>query len=192
MSSKISYAQMIKTQKVVKPDTKKINEIKEVDTGSSKRFDTVWVLWAHTIDNKDWSLSSYKKLYEIRNVSEFWKIFNNLEILGMYVINLFLMKQGVSPTWEDKENRHGGTCSFKIEMLNSKTCILDLAILLVTNKLTENGDVNGISISPKNTWAIIKIWNKDKKYDLTKTLNKVILDKYNHLSIKYNIINPED
>jgi len=52
-------------------------------------------------------------------------------------------------------------------------------------------DINGISFTPKNNWAIIKIWNKDKNNDLTKLLHRDLLNKYKKVSIQYKKNEPE-
>lgn len=59
-------------------------------------------------------------------------------------------------------------------------------------KLVDNvADINGISITPKNNWSIIKIWNRDKKNKIDRLLNKSILDKYKNVSIMYKENQPE-
>jgi hypothetical protein len=145
------------------------------------------------LEDRNWKLDSYKKLFTISTISDFWKVFNNLELIGVNVTHLFLMRDGINPTWEDSANRTGGVCSFKVEMKDSEKIILDIATYLALGKLsTIKDDINGLSISPKNNWGIIKIWNHDKKNDLTLTLNEEILNNYKGLSIKYSIISPED
>jgi hypothetical protein len=45
--------------------------------------------------------------------------------------------------------------------------------------------------SPKNNWGIIKIWNSNKKNDLTQIMNKEIIDKYNSIGLRYTENHPE-
>lgn len=162
------------------------------DNGDSLLLNYEYDLWIHDITSKDWSINGYKKLCAIKTVSHFWKLFNNLTKLGIKFNNLFLMRSGTDPTWEHVNNRNGGVCSFKIELDRSLPVFEDLCIHMVCGKLNhEDNDINGISISPRNTWALIKIWNKNKKNDLTLTLNKDIMIKYHDLSIKYKTNEPE-
>jgi hypothetical protein len=151
-----------------------------------------YVLWCHEITCKDWSLEGYTKLCSITNVSEFWKLFNNLNKLGYRVNNFFLMKDDIDPTWEHEKNRDGGICSLKAEINESLNIYEELCCYMICDILSNNpDDINGVSFCPKNNWGIIKIWNGDKSNDLSVTLNQILLDKYKEYSIKYTENHPE-
>lgn len=168
------------------------------DCGQNIKFNNNFHLWMHDIHNKDWSINSYNNLCKIDNVSDFWKLFNNFDKLwgsddkySRYA-HYFFMKDDIEPIWEHETNRNGGVCSFKIEINDSLPVWIDLIMRFVCDSLNnDSDDINGISISPKNNWAIIKIWNKENKNNLSKTLKQDILEKYNNLSIKYKINSPE-
>ena len=36
-----------------------------------------WVLWYHSYTDKDWTINSYKQLYTIETIQDFWKLFSN-------------------------------------------------------------------------------------------------------------------
>jgi len=77
----------------------------------------------------------------------------------------FLMKNDIFPTWEDPKNRMGGCISFKYDnnILNEWLKIL---LVSITDDLSEyNNEINGLSISPKKEFNIIKVWIKDDKKD---------------------------
>lgn len=151
-----------------------------------------FVLWCHDIQSNDWSLQGYQRLCIIKNISEFWKLFNNLEKLSYRFYNFFLMKEDIDPTWEHEKNRNGGICSFKIDIGQALEIFEELCRYMVCNLLTDcPSDITGISFSPKNNWAIIKIWNSNKLNDLSVTLNTELLAKYKDNSIKYKENNPE-
>ena len=65
--------------------------------------------------------------------------------------------------WEDKNNKNGGFWSFKVEKELAEKIWLELSIYLISEKLCvnekDNNIINGISISPKKSFCIIKIWN---------------------------------
>ncbi len=150
------------------------------------------VLWSHDIGEKRWTINSYHRHLTLKSVADFWRLFNNFPKLGIKFHHFFLMREGIDPTWEHPMNRSGGMCSFRTEISNSAELLEDLAVYAVCEKLVDRmDDINGISISPKNTWAIIKIWNRDASHDLTQTINHDILDKYCDLSIKYKVNAPE-
>ncbi len=170
----------------------------EIGCGQDVKFSNSYTLWMHDINNKEWGIESYKKLCKIDNVSDFWKLFNNFDKLwgsdekfSRYA-HYFFMKEGIEPIWEHETNRNGGMCSFKLEINDSLPVWTDLIMRFVCDNLNkEPTDINGISISPKNSWAIIKIWNRENKNDLSKTLDHDILKKYGNLSIKYKSNSPE-
>ena len=84
---------------------------------------------------------------------------------------LFLMRENIFPTWEDINNKNGACFSFKIP----KKFILNEWNQLLLKCITENIDnnnynnINGISISPKKEYNIIKIWIRNK--NCTKSIN---------------------
>ena len=164
----------------------------KVDSGSEVILPHKFVLWCHDIHSKDWSLNGYNKLCTITNVSEFWRLFNNLEKIGFKTNNFFIMKEGTDPTWEHANNRDGGICSFRTDIEHALKTYEDLCVRMMCSQLVDNADdINGVSLSPKNNWAIIKIWNKNKKNDLSKTLKPHILYTYKDMSIKYKENAPE-
>lgn len=173
-----------------------IDEVKPnaavINNGESIKLASSYNLWCHDIYNKDWSLNGYVKLCRISNVSEFWKVFNNLDKLGYKSNNLFFMKDDTDPTWEHVNNRDGGICSLKVDLVNSLNVYENLCSHMVCNVLTSMmDDINGISYSPKSTWAIIKIWNKNKNNDVTKLLNPQLANQYQDCCIRYKQNEPE-
>lgn len=163
-----------------------------VDCGDTLSLNNNYIIWSHDISNKEWDLESYSKLCNIDNVSTFWRVFNNLNKLGYRYKHFYFMKDDTEPLWEHENNRDGGVCSFRVDINSSLDVFEYLSVAMLTNNLNDNSDdINGISISPKNSWAIIKIWNKDSKNDLTKTLKKDILNKYSNISVKYRANDPE-
>lgn len=169
-------------------DNEKIN-------GKDIQLSTKYVFWSHELSNTDWSLESYARICSINNVSEFWKLYNNLAKLGHLKQNFFLMKDGVNPIWEDPENRNGGFCTFKVNIHKCLSVFEDLSVRLLCNHILSDGvdhsDINGISFSPKNNWAIVKIWNKTHTFDIINKLDQSMVDKYAHCSIKYIKNEPE-
>lgn len=171
------------------------NHTNSNQTGNEIKLSNNYILWTHSIHNNDWSLASYSKLCEINNVSSFWKLFNNFDKLGYRQNCFFFMKDDTQPIWEHENNRNGGVCSFKVAIDTSLRTYEDLCAHMVLNLLMNNSemmsDINGVSFSPKNNWAIIKIWNKDNQNDLSILLNQLIIKKYQNLSIKYISNEPE-
>ena len=85
------------------------------------------------------------------------------------------MKKGIFPNWEDPDNRNGGCLSFKIPSTN---IIKEWNTLLL--KCIKGGivnpeyldEINGISISPKKEFNIIKIWLKNHTFEYAKNFQE--------------------
>lgn len=148
-------------------------------SGKNIKLPHKYSIWIHDLHGKKWGIDSYKKIYDITNVADFWKVFNNFSKLGLKHMHFFIMKDDIEPTWEHVENRNGGLVSYKIEIDQSAEVWETLACRMVceTLGLLEN-DINGISFSPKNNWGIIKIWNKNFNEDVSQVIDNDIIHKY--------------
>ena len=63
-----------------------------------------WILWSHELNNTNWEKNSYKKLYELNNLYDL-KIINDFISKDLFNYNMiFMMKDGIFPTWEDQNN----------------------------------------------------------------------------------------
>ena len=130
-----------------------------------------WVLWYHSLKNKSWDNNSYVKVIEIKSLLDYQLLKDVMRINHLQNGMFFLMKGDIFPTWEDPKNRMGGCISFKYDnnILNEWLKIL---LLCITENLSEyNKEINGLSISPKKEFNILKIWIKDDSKDY-KTLIK--------------------
>lgn len=152
-----------------------------------------WVLWAHEIKEKDWSINSYKKIYRFATIEDFWKLYNNFQLLGgIHNRDYFLFRKEINPLWEDLNNRNGGMCSIQIPPSKASKLWADISMFTVGETLIANPlDITGISISSKSICTIVKIWNRDHTRDIVSELPKYITDTYKKCSIKYKPNKPE-
>lgn len=122
-----------------------------------------WDLYYHLPTDSNWNLESYKPIMkEINNAEEVKELNVKMEEGVIKNCMLFVMRNGITPRWEDDKNRKGGCFSYKIhnkyvtnvwkdlftEICNESYCI-DSSI---------SNHVNGMTISPKKNFCIIKIW----------------------------------
>lgn len=159
-----------------------------------------YTLWIHELSENSWALESYTKMLNITTPQIFWEVFNNITMYGPKVRHFYLMKEDILPMWEDKANRMGGVCSFRIESNKAIALFEYLCVLMICGELVnaphlntvgEEDNINGISFSPKTSWTIVKIWNSNRNNDISKLLNKDIIKKYPHISIQYKGNMPE-
>ncbi len=139
-----------------------------------------WSLWYHH-EKDNWKISGYKKVYDVCNSTDFWKLHNNWDkIKGINYKHYFFMKDGIVPIWEDQQNINGGCWSFKVNEDQTLNLWTDLAVYLVTNQLlNDKQDVVGISSClKKNNNSVVKIWNKNSKNSSLNNINKDIIKKW--------------
>lgn len=139
-----------------------------------------WNLWYHS-QKDNWTIDGYRKIYSIENVNQFWKLYNNWNKLGgVNSKHFFLMKNDITPIWEDVNNINGGCWSYKINQNQVDELWEDLSSYLVTENITsEENLVLGLSIClKKNNNSVIKIWNNDSTKTSLSLLNENILKKW--------------
>ncbi len=144
-----------------------------------------WTLWYHSLDDNDWTVKSYIKVFKFNKLEEWFDLSNQIKnfTYGMF----FLMKNDILPCWEDDNNINGGYWSFKVYKVNSNDAWIQLSFALIGNTICNNEDelkyINGISISPKYNYCIIKILNNDMNFN-----NKqILIDSINDLKIDHCI-----
>ena len=133
------------------------------ETSESFLNDT-WNLYFHDPDNQNWEMESYILLTSISTVEEYIMLFNSLKDVwhkGMF----FLMREHIQPIWEDKHNKNGGCLSFKIWKNEVGTIWEELSYKLLGEVLLKDKThwqkICGISISPKRSYCIGRIWISD-------------------------------
>jgi hypothetical protein len=121
-----------------------------------------WNLWAHLPHDTDWTVNSYKLIYKFTSVEDTIAITQTLPEILVKNCMLFIMKDGITPVWEDSKNREGGCFSYKVSNKNVYEVWRDLTYILVGETISSNtafvNNVTGITISPKKNFCIIKIW----------------------------------
>jgi hypothetical protein len=132
-----------------------------ISAGGRKIHDH-WTLWAHLPHDVDWTVGSYKEIVTFNTVEAAIAL---METIPEKMINncmLFLMRKGIQPMWEDNRNKKGGCFSYKVSNKLVAVVWKALAYTLVGETLTADKNlrqnINGITISPKKNFCIIKIW----------------------------------
>jgi len=146
----------------------------------------VWSLYFHDPYDMNWEPNSYKFITTISSVEDYinvFKAFEDLWMRGMF----FIMREHIMPRWEDENNKNGGCFSFKVnkQEFNDKLFEITSLILGETMGKTEliSMNINGLSVSPKKNYYIIRIWLKNNErvnknsYNLTVPPYSVIMYK---------------
>jgi len=158
----------------------------------------------HHNEDKSWDYISYYNITMLNkwgDVSSFLNTLNTVKGECSYTdFDIFIMKNEISPMWEDLENRNGSICSIKIDSLKDGYEILKRILVSICNNtlLIFSPDtwntINGISFSPKlidntreeNYCVIIKLWFK-LNYIQFGNVDKYINPDINNLIKKYSI-----
>jgi len=143
-----------------------------------------WVVYYHTFSD-DWSVNSYNELCIIKTIEDYWQFMNNLPDLstGMF----FIMREGISPTWEDPQNINGGAWTLFISNNQVDQYFINISAYMVCENLVESfnsKEITGISITPKHKSFSIKIWNKSrhnhKQINFNNDVNLIALNYKQH------------
>lgn len=120
-----------------------------------------WRLYFHSVTEDSWDDSTYKKLVDINTINRFNQVINNIKNVtaGMF----FLMKEDIFPTYEDPNNTDGGYWTFRVSKKYANDVWEELTARLIGNTLTKDpknmSQINGVTMSPKISNCIFKIWN---------------------------------
>jgi len=128
-----------------------------------------WDLYYHLPHNKNWELSGYTIIMSSIDTVE--KVILLNETISESIVKnsmLFVMREGITPMWEDPKNRNGGCFSYKVVNKLVHDVWKTLFYLLCGETLCvdpkHNKYINGITISPKKNFCIIKIWLETSQY----------------------------
>jgi hypothetical protein len=137
-------------------------------TTDQRQLNDKWVLYHHLPSEKNWTLSGYTVLSnDISTVNSVIAVKNYLPENMIKYSMLFLMRHGISPLWEDPKNRNGGCFSYKIFNKHVEQVWRDLMCTLCGETLCDAkfcSYINGITISPKKNFCIVKIWMSTKEF----------------------------
>ena len=125
-----------------------------------------WNLYYHLPQDKSWELSSYKTIMQdINRADSLLALVNGVSHNIIKYCMLFVMRKGITPMWEDKLNRNGGCFSYKVPNKSVAEVWNALFLMLCGESLTVSPAhsklVNGITVSPKKNFCVVKIWMRD-------------------------------
>ena len=121
-----------------------------------------WSCYFHSPGEKNWSIDTFHKLGTVSNWSEYLSLINSLDDSKWGRGMFFWMRGTVPPLWENFQNIKGGSYSICIGEKDSIDIFHRYSIGCMINAISTKDDmIQGITISPKKGFHVIKIWNKD-------------------------------
>jgi hypothetical protein len=130
----------------------------------------VWTYYFHDPDDANWTTESYHRLADVASVGDFWEVHNAVSKYlsrGMF----FVMREHVYPCWDDPHNIRGGCLSIKV-LKDELPAFWDHLLMHMLGENLVKGEpsssvepsesrenlVNGLSVSPKRYFCIVKVW----------------------------------
>eukprot|EP00759_Apiculatamorpha_spiralis_P021569 PhF_6_TR26280/c0_g1_i1/m.37648 len=120
-----------------------------------------WVFWLdewHTAGTEVTQVAT--KMCSVSTPREFWSQMDKLpstQVPAMSSLHIF--REGVSPTWEDAANAHGG--HFRIRDLTCQDMAhhwVQVAMALVGGHYTHSDKITGVTFSNKKNFAMVSLW----------------------------------
>ena len=131
-----------------------------------RELEYTWTVWIHFPYDTNWNIESYTKLCDISTIERLVYVMKSMESITKNCM-VFIMKKGVLPLWEHEQNKGGGAFSYKIPEQNMMAFWNALVFRMIGCTLLKNSSdmsyVNGVTISPKKSFHIIKLWFKEYK-----------------------------
>jgi len=136
-----------------------------------------WTLYFHSPEETKWTLQSFINLGSMKTWGQFWSLMEVLQTETLSDGMFFMMRDPSPPLWESHHHIRGGCYSFRCQKKDAAEVCLTYIIASMLGCSTTNVDnkINGISISPKRGFNIIKLWNTDaQKFNQPSTLSTSI------------------
>ena len=94
---------------------------------------------------------------------QFWTVMEALKTDSFSDGMFFLMRDPSPPLWESHHHIRGGCYSFRCQKKDAADIYLNYSIASMLGGLSTDPAnlMNGISISPKRGFNIVKVWNTD-------------------------------
>jgi len=144
-------------------NTQELSETSDA-TKQLNKLKSTWTLYYHLPQDNDWTISGYKKICDFLFVEDVIVVMNLITENILTKCCFFIMKSGVQPVWEDPKNRNGGSFSYRISNKYVFSTWKDLSYILTGETMSNNKDfvdnINGITLSPKKNFCVMKIWLK--------------------------------
>ena len=122
-----------------------------------------WTLYFHSPEETKWTLTTFISLGSMRTWYQFWAIMDALKTDSLADGMFFLMRDPSPPLWEHHHHIRGGCYSFRCQKKDAADAFINYVIAAMFDAVTTNANnkINGLSISPKRGFNIIKVWNTD-------------------------------
>lgn len=133
-----------------------------------------WTLYFHSPEETKWTLNTFISLGSMKSWRDFWTVIDALKQDALSDGMFFMMRDPSPPLWESHQNIRGGCYSFRCQKKDASDIYLNhiIAAMIGTLSGSPENRINGVSISPKRGFNIIKLWNVDaQKFNNPSNIN---------------------
>ena len=125
------------------------------------KLNTSYKIYFHDPNSYNWEKDSYILINSIYTIEDFWKV-NSLIEKNLHLGMFFLMRENIFPLWDNEDNNFSFSLKIlKNEVINywTKINIMVLSECFLKEEYKHLWKIiNGISISPKKNFCILKVW----------------------------------
>lgn len=145
-----------------------------------------WTLYFHSHEETKWTLTSFVNIGTMKSWYQLWAIVDTLKTETFGEGMFFIMHDPSPPLWESHHHIRGGCYSFRCYKNDASNVFINYVIATLLNVVStdKENQINGISISPKRGFNIIKLWNSNSAL-YNKASNIVTLSSISENDIIY-------
>lgn len=108
----------------------------------------------------------------ILKVEHFWRIYDYLKRpKDLHYTEYHLFKEGITPVWEDPQNKAGGKWMIRLKKGIASRYWEDIILAIIGEQFDVGSEVCGAVLSVRNNEDIVSIWNKTA--DNLEAVNKI-------------------
>ncbi|KAL0479897.1 translation initiation factor 4E, partial [Acrasis kona] len=151
-----------------------------------KPLENTWRIWYEKVKvSSDWTnFDHIKELCEFSTVQEFWSCFNTVPRLDVLKAkeSFHLMRKndkgGITPVWEDEENKDGGEWIFRVSKNDAEAVWNSLVFAVIGEQYSdhvkkEGDDICGLTVSMRPVDVIFQLWHRATS-DVEEDLNLLV------------------
>jgi len=119
--------------------------------------------------------SDLEELITCSTIEEFWVMLENLPLPGRLNrrnnSSYMFFREGVTPTWEDKENQNGGMWRIVLKKNEDRNKYLDtfwieILLALVGEQISHSMEITGVVVKRRQREDRIELWTKGRADEL--------------------------
>ena len=136
-----------------------------------------WTLYFHSPEETKWTLNTFVNLGAMHTWEDFWTVIEAISQESLADGMFFMMRDPAPPLWENHIHIRGGCYSFRCPKRDAAEVCISYMIASMLGCATKSfsNKINGISISPKRGFNIIKVWNADAgSFESPSDINTII------------------